>query len=242
MTPDGREPAPGREDPPDQPAGPILVTGATGTLGRPLVERLRAAGREVRAMSRRGEVRADLATGEGLGRAVAGVEVVIHAGSSPIRNTRATDVEGTRRLLHESARAGVRNFIYVSIAGVDRVGGYPYYRVKLRAEELVRSGGVPWTILRATQFFELLPQRMAPVLGALGVILVGRGWQIQPVDVNEVAERLVELSGRPAQGMLPEFGGPEVLTWEGMFRSWRAAGGRASPSSPFRSPAATAAT
>lgn len=205
----------------------ILVTGGTGTLGQAVVPALRARGHEVRMLTRRkgveGGVLGDLARGEGLEAATAGAEVVVHAASQAVGNTRATDVEGTRRLLEAARKAAVTHFLYISIAGVDRARGYPYYAAKREAERIVEGSGVPWTVLRATQFHELLPLRMFPVLSAAGVLVIGRGWRIQPVDVRDVAERIAEVVAGPG-GYLPEFGGPEVMTWGQIAGAWRAAG------------------
>jgi uncharacterized protein YbjT (DUF2867 family) len=106
----------------------VLVTGGTGTLGRALVPRLVAAGHHVRVMSRRPITRpgveavyGDLATVAGLAEAVAGADVVVHAASSPARNTEAIDVRGTARLLQAARTAGVAHLIYVSIVGIDRL-------------------------------------------------------------------------------------------------------------------------
>jgi uncharacterized protein YbjT (DUF2867 family) len=150
---------------------------------------------------------------------------VVHAASDPLDRSGKTDVEGTRLLLQASKEAGVRHVIYPGIVGSDRAEGFPYYRIKLAAEAAVRSGGVPWTILRATQFFELMPEQFFPRLSRFGVQLVFRRFRLQPVEVDEVADELVQLAGREASAMAPEFGGPEVLTMEAMARTWIGAAG-----------------
>ncbi len=180
-------------------------------------------------MSRRGgDVQADLRSGAGLAEAVTGVTTIIHAATSPIRHAHETDVTGTGRLVAAARAAGVSHLIYPSIVGIDRVPGYPYYRVKLAAEKVVREGGVPWTILRATQFHDLLPDRMLPLLGSLGFVVLGRHWQIQPVDAREVAGALAEAAGAPG-GTVPEFGGPEITTWDRVARDWLGAMGSRRP-------------
>jgi uncharacterized protein YbjT (DUF2867 family) len=203
----------------------ILVTGATGELGRPLVEQLRTRGEEVRAMSRHGEVKADLATGEGLDAAVAGVATIVHAASSPVRNLRETDVDGTRRLVAAAEKAGVGHVVYVSIVGIERAQAYFYYRAKLQAEAIVAAGGVPWTIFRATQFHSLMPERLFPAMSPFGVLPIDPRWQMQPVEVTEVAARLAAVATAAPAGRLPDFGGPQVLTWLEMARAWKRAGG-----------------
>src|SRR4051812_20851639 len=128
----------------------VVVTGASGVLGQSLLSRTAAAGWRVRAVSRaEGRsseavewVRADLATGAGVDAAVAGADVLIHAASSPRRDTAVTDVEGTRRLLAAARAAGVAHVVYVSIVGVDRIP-LAYYRAKRDAELAVEAAGVP---------------------------------------------------------------------------------------------------
>jgi uncharacterized protein YbjT (DUF2867 family) len=135
----------------------ILLTGATGRLGRALVPRLVQAGHDLRATSRRvhpGQhgvewTVADLASGAGLAQAVAGVDAVVHLASAPYKGayTVRVDVDGTRRLAAAAREAGVKHLLYASIVGIDRVP-WPYFRRKLAAEALVKSGGMGWSIVR----------------------------------------------------------------------------------------------
>jgi uncharacterized protein YbjT (DUF2867 family) len=192
----------------------ILVTGGTGLLGRRVVDGLRAADHSVRVLSRSGRpgtVRGNLLAGEGLDRAVDGVGAIVHCASSPLRKTRQTDVDGTERLLQAAARAGVSHVVYISIVGVDRAPYHPYYRAKLETERVVEGSPVPWTILRATQFHEFA-LRILQLLERLPVMLVPKGFLLQPVDVGEVADRLVELALSDPAGRVPNQGGPEVRT------------------------------
>jgi uncharacterized protein YbjT (DUF2867 family) len=190
----------------------VLVTGASGTLGGAVLPRMTAAGLDVRPMSRRptpGWVAADLSTGDGLAEAVRDVDAVVHLASGAGRATAQTDVEGTRRLVTAAHHAGVRHVLYVSIVGVDRVP-VAYYRAKLAAEEIVRGAGTPFTNLRATQF----PQLVDTILTAssrLGPLVTDRRVLVQPVHVDDVAQRIVaQLADGPAGGTV-EFGGPEAL-------------------------------
>ncbi|MEU9739908.1 NAD(P)H-binding protein [Micromonospora chersina] len=219
----------------------VLVTGATGRLGRVALPRLRDEGHTVRAVSRRARgdvgvewVAADLATGEGLAAAVDGVEAVLHLASSPDRRTHQIDVLGTRRLVLAAGHAGVGHLVYVSIVGVDRVP-LGYYRHKLAAEQVVAAGPVPWSVLRATQFPEFLEDllrsasRLGPVLGDPAVLA-------QPVDPGEVAGRLAAMLAAGPTGRIEEFGGPEVLRYDEAVRAWRAARGSRRPLLPVRIP------
>ena len=209
-------------------ASEILVAGGTGSLGRRVVDRLRGPGYEVRTLSRSaggaGVVRGDLLTGEGLAEALQGVDVLIHCASSP-RKSRQTDVEGTGRLLEAANGAGVSHVVFVSIVGVDRNPYLPYYRAKLEAERIVERSPVPWTILRATQFHEFALKQIR-LLERIPVMLVPRGFLLQPVDIGLVADRLVELALSEPAGHVPDVGGPEVRTLPDLARSYLKATGR----------------
>ncbi|KAB1904530.1 NAD(P)H-binding protein [Micromonospora sp. AMSO1212t] len=219
----------------------VLVTGATGRLGRVAVPRLRDEGFTLRAMSRRPRtgdgvewVTADLATGAGLAEAVAGVDAVLHLASSPQRRTHDVDVLGTRRLAVAAGHAGVRHLVFVSIVGVDRVP-LGYYRHKLAAEQVVAAGPVPWSVLRATQFPEFLAgllsgaSRLGPVIGDRAVLA-------QPVDPGEVADRLAVLLLAGPSNRVEDFGGPEVLRFDEAARAWLAARRVRRPLLPVRIP------
>ena len=194
-------------------ASTFLVTGGTGSLGSRVVNRLRGAGREVRALSRSvrsGTVRGDLLTGEGLKEAVEGVDVIVHCASSPTK-TRRTDVEGTERLLKTAEQAGVSNFVFISIVGVDRNPYYPYYRMKLEVERIIEQSAVPYTILRATQFHEFV-LRLIQFLDRLPVMVMPKGFLLQPIDIGEVADRLVEIALSEPAERASDIGGPEIKT------------------------------
>ena len=192
----------------------IAVTGGTGTLGQNLVPAALAHGDEVRVLSRRAGAAvaegaslavADVLTGQGLDRAFDGAEVVIHAATSPLRRARATEIEGTRRVV-EAAEKAAAHLIYVSIVGVDR-HRFRYYRAKLAAEQIVAGARTTWAIARATQFHQLLDR----VLGA-AVFPVTRNMRFQPVDPAQFALRLCDLAKSRYPGRAPDFGGPEVLS------------------------------
>ncbi|WP_033027364.1 SDR family oxidoreductase [Streptomyces rimosus] len=207
----------------------ILVTGGTGTLGRAVVERLLADGHDVRSLSRRprtgaerprlGSYAVDLRDGSGLAPALAGVHTVIHCASSP-----TGDTEAAGRLIEAARAAGVRHLAYISIVGVDRVP-LGYYRAKRDVERLIADSGLGWTVLRTTQFHDLV-LRMVKAGARLPVVPVPAGVRLQPVDVREVADRLVALAcGEPA-GRVPDMGGPEVRSAHSLIRDTLRAGGR----------------
>ena len=206
----------------------FLVTGGTGSLGRRVVDRLRAAGVGVRILSRSrrgGTFRGDLLTGEGLERAVEGVDVIVHCASSPIRRSRRTDVGGTELLLQAAEKAGVSHVVYVSIVGVDRNPHYFYYRVKRDTEKVIARSPVPLTILRATQFHGFLLGHIR-LLNRGPFAFVPRGFRVQSIDIGEAADRLAELALSEPAGRVPDIGGPEVRTYADLARSYLVTAGK----------------
>ncbi len=210
----------------------MLVTGGTGTLGSALVARLD----QPRVLSRHagpGRVVGDLRTGEGLDDAVAGASVIVHCATAP-----RGDADATARLVTAARRAGAPHLVYISIVGVDRIP-LPYYREKLRAERIVEDSGLPATILRATQFHDLLATVFAATARA-GVLPVLAGTSFQPIAVDDVAARLADLVAGPPQGRAADLGGPEVRGMADLARTWRRATGRRRPVVPLRLPGAIA--
>jgi uncharacterized protein YbjT (DUF2867 family) len=206
----------------------ILVTGSTGTLGRALVPRLAGAGHTVRSLSRRaappsaapgawatGDLRRDV----GLAAALDGVDVVVHCASAP-----RGDEAAARNLIAAARRAGTPHLLYISIAGIDQVP-LGYYKAKLATERLIEDSGLPWTILRATQFHELI-LRLCETLARPPVMLVPAGFRFQPILAAEVADRLAGLAGQPPAGRVPDMGGPQVRGVRDLAASYLRASGR----------------
>ncbi|MFI5831561.1 SDR family oxidoreductase [Streptomyces sp. NPDC051578] len=200
----------------------ILVTGGTGTLGTLVVTRLRDAGHEVRVLSRHAkEYPVDLRDGSGLDAAMAGVEVVVHCASSP----RGGDDVAAGHLIEAARRAGtVTNIVYISIVGVDVVP-YGYYVTKFKVERMLEESGLGLTILRTTQFHDLVAQ-VVNAMGKLPVVPVPKGVRMQPIAVGEVADRLVELAVPEPAGRVPDMGGPEIRSLTDLARAGLAATGR----------------
>ena len=183
-------------------------------MGSYLVPRLLARGHDVRVLSRRPAptvpagataVRGDVRAGVGLDVAAAGTDAVIHAATSPNRRVKATEVAGTRNIL-AVARAAGAHLIYVSIVGVDR-NRFPYYKAKWAAEQVVEASDGRWTILRATQFHDLLDRFFR------GRILpMPRATPFQPVHAGDVADRLVDMVEAGPGGRVIDIGGPQVRT------------------------------
>jgi uncharacterized protein YbjT (DUF2867 family) len=204
----------------------ILVTGATGHLGRDIMRAAVAAGHGVRALSRRPApsdraadwVTADLATGAGLDAAVRGVDVVLHA-ASDARNSAAADVRGTARLAAAARAARVSHFVYVSIVGVDRIP-LAYYRHKLAAERAVAESGVPYSVVRATQFHWFLDWQLDRAARMPLVLPIPAGFHVQTIGTEDVARVLAEVVTGPPQGLLPDLAGPEAMTLAEAARVW----------------------
>lgn len=215
---------------------PILVTGGTGTLGRHLVPLLRGSGHRVRILSRRHHdavegveyVAGDLEKGDGVDTAVEGTEVIAHlAGTS-----KGDDIKA-EHLARAAARAGVRHLVFISVVGADRIpvtrrldrAMFGYFGSKLAAERAIAASGVPWTVLRATQFHDLF-LKTAQGMAKMPFMPVPSGFQFQPVDSGEVAARLVELTlGAPA-GLVPDMGGPRVHDMGDLLRAYLRVSGK----------------
>jgi uncharacterized protein YbjT (DUF2867 family) len=215
----------------------VLVTGGTGHLGRDLVTRLKSS-YQVRVLARSPGsdpdvewIRGDLATGEGIADALAGSQTVIHAATLSPAARRGyilpkdlwssppeVDRDGTTRLLDQAAAAGVGHILHVSIVGIDKPR-VPYLRRKLEAEYLIRQGPIPWSIARATQFHWLL-DRMLGKMARLPMVALP-DLRVEPVDTSDFADYLVESVGKGPLGRLPDFGGPEILTFSEAFDQWR---------------------
>jgi len=211
----------------------VLVTGGTGTLGRPAVRGLLDRGHEVRVLSRRpaptlppgaAAVLGDLSTGAGVAAAVDGVNAVLHAASNTGAGLGRGDVTGTERLLEAARSAAVAHLLYVSIVGIDRIP-LIYYRRKLACEQAILASGVGHTILRATQFHDLLSAALRAVEG-WPLVLLPVSWRFQPVAAEEAAARAVALLVSGPHGRTTDFGGPEVLTVRELTRVWRLHRGR----------------
>ncbi|MCX5180494.1 SDR family oxidoreductase [Streptomyces virginiae] len=211
----------------------ILVTGGTGTLGALVVDRLRDAGHEVRALSRHApDHPVDLTDGSGLDAAMAGAEVVVHC-ASDTRGGGKGDEIATRHLIDAARRAGtVTNIVYISIVGVDVVP-LGYYRTKLQVERLLEASGLGLTILRTTQFHDLVAQLVDTAAKLPLVAPVPGGVRVQPIAVGEVADRLAELAVPTPSGRVTDMGGPEIHTLPDLARSYLAATGRHRRVIPF---------
>jgi uncharacterized protein YbjT (DUF2867 family) len=214
----------------------VLVTGGSGDLGRHVVPRIAERGHAVRVLvHNRVPPRAsgqqviefnpgDLETGEGVANALLRAETVVHLATSP-SNTKGVDIAGTERLLREAERAGVNHFLYISIAGIDQIPNYSYYRTKLEVERLIGASRLPWTILRATQFHELAVRALKN-FDWLPFVLVPRDTNWQLMAAQDAAWRIAELVDAGPSGRVRDIGGPDVLSSEDIALAYRRARGK----------------
>lgn len=195
----------------------IVVIGGSGLIGAKLVKKLREHGQEVVAASPRSGVNS--ITGEGLAEAVKGASVVVDVTNSPSWEDAAVVKffdTSTRNLLGYEAAAGVGHHIALSVVGTERLLESGFFRAKMVQENLIKASSVPYTIVRATQFFEFVKAiadfstegnkvRMPPAL-------------IQPMAADDVAGALERIAmGSPVNGTV-EIGGPEQFHLDEIIR------------------------
>lgn len=187
---------------PEQPSAmKIIVVGGSGLIGTKLVGRLRRKGHEV--------VTASSNTGEGLAEALSGTRVVNLANSPPWEDRAVLAFFETsgRNLLAAEAAAGVRHHVCLSIVGTDRTPDNGYFRAKVAQETLIRGSGVPYTIIRSTQFLEFLPGIAASSVNGDKVIL--SPGLFQPIAADDVAGFVADVALREPANRIVEIAGPE---------------------------------
>jgi uncharacterized protein YbjT (DUF2867 family) len=195
----------------------IVVIGGSGLIGTKLVGNLRAKGHEVVAASPASGV--NTLTGAGLSEALAGAEVVVDVANSPSFEDAAVlaffQTSG-RNLLAAEAAAGVKHHVALSIVGADRLPDSGYLRAKVAQEELIRAAKVPYTIVRATQFFEFIKSIAAAATDGNRVRLTTA--RLQPIAADDVAAALTDIVvGAPVNGIV-EVGGPEAVPLDELAR------------------------
>jgi uncharacterized protein YbjT (DUF2867 family) len=191
----------------------IVVIGGTGLIGSKLVALLRQRGQEVLAAAPNSGVNA--VTGEGLAQALAGAQIVVDVANSPsFEDVAVMEFFQTagRNLLAAEAQASVRHHVALSVVGADRLPDSGYLRAKVAQEKLIKDSGIPYSILRATQFFEF----GASIADAAtdGNIVRVPDALIQPILSDDVVSALAEIVlGPPVNGTL-EVGGPERFRFD----------------------------
>jgi uncharacterized protein YbjT (DUF2867 family) len=188
----------------------IVVIGGSGRVGSGAVRRLVAQGHDPVPASPTTGV--DTITGEGLAGVMTGADVVVDVSNAPVWEDDAVReffTTSTRNLLAAEREAGVGHHLAVSIVGADLLPDSGYLRAKVAQEAEVQAGGVPYTILRATQFFEFLAQIVESGAQEDGVRLPTGLMAL--VAVDDVAATVAELATAPPTGRRVELGGPEAL-------------------------------
>lgn len=186
----------------------IVVIGGTGLIGSQVVQRLRSNGHDAVAASPASGV--NTFTGEGLAEALRGARVVVDVANAPsFEDDAVMDFFRTagRNLLTAEKEAGVAHHLALSVVGVDRMPQSGYMAAKAAQEELIRKSGVPYTILRSTQFFEFL-KAIADGAARDGEIRLSPAL-VQPIAAAEAAAALAELAEGDPRNEVVEIAGPE---------------------------------
>ena len=197
----------------------IVVIGGTGLIGSKVVSNLRQKGHEVIAASPNTGV--NTITGEGLAKALAATQIVIDVANSPSFADDAVMAffkTSGRNLLAAEAQAGVRHHVALSVVGTHRVPDSGYLRAKLAQEELIKASGIPYTIVRATQFFEFL-DGIANSSMRDGDVRLSPA-HVQPVTSDDVAALVAHVATKtPMNGMI-ELAGPERISLDEIVRRY----------------------
>jgi uncharacterized protein YbjT (DUF2867 family) len=186
----------------------IVVIGGTGLIGSKVVAILRQGGHEAVAASPTCGV--DTVTGAGLDDALAGARVVIDLSNPPSYDRKAVqgffETSG-RNLLGAAARAGIRHHVMLSIVGIDRVPDQDYFRAKVAQERLIEASGIPYTIIRSTQFLEFLGT-IADASTEGRVVRLAPGL-FQPIAADDVAAIVAEAALASPRNGIADIAGPE---------------------------------
>jgi uncharacterized protein YbjT (DUF2867 family) len=200
----------------------IVVIGGSGLIGKKVVRLLREQGHEVTAASPSTGVNA--VTGEGLAAALTGAEVVVDVANSPSFEDQAVlefFEKSGRNLMPAEVAAGVRHHVALSVVGTDRLQASGYFRAKLAQENLIQASGIPYTILRATQFFEFVGG-IAQAATDGQTVRLSRA-MMQPIVSDDVAAGVARVAlAKPAIGIL-ELAGPEPIRMDELVRRFLAA-------------------
>lgn len=195
----------------------VVVIGGTGLVGKPLVARLRELGHTVIAASPSRSINA--VTGEGLATALDGAHTVIDVSNSPsFEDAAVLDffTRSTGNIIAAAKTAGVRHVLALSVVGADRIHDSGYIRAKIAQETLIKESGLPFTLVRATQFFEFAAA-IAYVATVGNEVRVPRA-DMQPIAAADVSATLAKLAlGTPANTIL-DLAGPEKITQAAFLR------------------------
>jgi uncharacterized protein YbjT (DUF2867 family) len=199
----------------------IAVIGGSGTVGRHIVDALQAQGAETRILGRSSTAHpVDLTTGTGLEAALGGCDVVVDASNGPPRKPEPVLVDGARRLVDACAATGVGHLVLVSIVGIEQVPTR-YYRAKLAQERVVAGAGLSWSIVRSTQFHELV-DTLLRALADWRLQPRSRA-RLQPVAAREAGAAVAAAALEPRPGATRTIAGPQIEDITELSRDWSAA-------------------
>jgi len=205
----------------------VLVTGGTGILGSEVVKQLLSLNYGVCVLSSKKNpkvpegvqlIHGDLVTGKGLKEATENTDIIIHCASNP-KDTENVDIKGTQNLLQAIDKDITKHFIFISIINVDK-SDYTYYKTKAQVEKMIAGSGIPFSILRTTQFHNYVLAIIKSLDKNNGEIVIPDRMRFQSIDVSEAAALLVNLAGSSPVGLLAGTGGPQVLKFERMFKTY----------------------
>ena len=200
----------------------LVIIGGTGLIGSKLVTGLKERGHEAVAASPNTGV--NTLTGEGLAEVLKGASVVVDVSNSPsFEETAVMEffTTSTRNLLTHAATAGVKHYVALSVVGTERIPDSPYLRAKNAQETLIKSGGIPYSIVHATQFFEFV-KRIADD-ATDGTVVSVPAALIQPMAADDVAKAVGKVAvGAPLNGTV-EVAGPERFRFDELVRQGLAA-------------------
>lgn len=200
----------------------IVIIGASGLIGTKLASKLREGGHDVVAASLSSGV--NILTGAGLAEAMAGARVLVDVANSPSFEDAAVLAffeTSARNLLSEAATAGVGHYIALSVVGADRMPDIGYMRAKIAQEAAIKAAAIPYTIVRATQFFEFIGSITDAYTEGETVRL--SSVLMQPIAANDVAAALADVAvSAPANGIV-ELAGPEPLRLDELGRRFLSA-------------------
>ncbi len=200
----------------------IVVIGGTGLIGTKLVRTLRQQSHEVVAASP--SLGVNTVTGEGLKEALSGAQVVVDVANAPSWEDQAVlaffEASG-RNLLAAETAAGVRHHVALSVVGTDRLLASGYFRAKLAQENLIKASSIPYTIVRATQFFEFVGGIAQSASDGQSVRLPPA--MMQPVASDDVAAALASVAVEPPLNRTIELAGPEPIRMDDLVRRFLSA-------------------
>ena len=200
----------------------IVVIGGSGLIGRKLVNNLRRLGHDVLPASPSSGV--NTVTGEGLAQALVGAQVVVDVANAPVWEDNAVlefFEKSGRHLLAAEAVAGVRHHIALSVVGTDRLLASGYFRAKMAQETLIKASPVPYTIVRATQFFEFVGGIAQSATEGQTVRLPEA--LMQPIASDDVAAAMAEVAVAEPLGGIIELAGPEPIRMDELVRKYLSA-------------------